>query len=118
MEVFIDFGFFELASAAVLALLSRWIFRQRVTATLFLVVSVAAPAGILLLPTSVHRVLVIAILAASIVSASALGMIVMYCPEAFDTATARALATAEKAFPRIARLKAFQRVRGLVAPRS
>jgi len=42
----------------------------------------------------------------------------IFCPEAFDTAPARALAAAEHAFPRMARFKAFQLVRALVAPRS
>lgn len=60
MEIFVDFGLFELVAAIGLAAFSRAIYSQRLLGIVFLVVSVAAPVILLIItPGSTQRMVAI-----------------------------------------------------------
>lgn len=52
MEVFVDFGLFELLAITGLAALGRVAYKRPVTRWLLIAISIAAPAGILFLATT------------------------------------------------------------------
>jgi hypothetical protein len=71
MEVFVDFGLFELAAAAGLWALARRLYGRKVTAALVLVVSVLAPAALVFMASSeVTRWLSVSALATALINAS------------------------------------------------
>ena len=71
MEVFVDFGLFELAAAAGIFSLARKIYARKATAAVFLAASVLSPAALVFLSSSEPlRWLSVSALATALVNAS------------------------------------------------
>lgn len=76
MEIFVDFGLFELLIAVGLASLSRKIFSGRLSGVLFLVFSALAPVALLLVArTELLRWLAVVCLVPALINVTALAVI-------------------------------------------
>lgn len=71
MEVFVDFGLFELVAALGLAALSRTIYSRKLAGLLFLVVSIAAPTALVIFASSsTQRWLAVVCLASALINSA------------------------------------------------
>ena len=71
MEIFIDFGLFELIAAIGLAALSRFVYSKKLLGIAFLVISLAAPAAMLVIcDTSKQRMVAVLCLATALTNAA------------------------------------------------
>lgn len=76
MEIFVDFGMFELLVALGLAAASRAVFRRRWTGALFLVWTVVAPAALLFVaPDELVRWIAVACLVPALVNVATIVML-------------------------------------------
>jgi len=76
MEVFFDFGLFELVAAVGLAAIARITYSQKNLAIAFLILSVVSPAGLLVLNLSpVQRWIAVVCLATALVNAGAIAAV-------------------------------------------
>ena len=75
MEVFVDLGVFELLTALSIGALSRAIYARKVLGSLFLLVSAAAPAALLILVSGFHRWIAAACLATALVNVAVIAAV-------------------------------------------
>jgi hypothetical protein len=108
MEVFVDFGLFELVGAAALLFVSRWIFRNRVTAFSFLAVAVGGPGALVVMSTDgLGRWLAVLSLTSAVICVSVLGTVLVKAPGLLDEVASGLLNQVTSSMPRF--LRRFRR---------
>lgn len=118
MEIFADFGLFEVIAAAALLVVVRWIFRTKTSSIAFLAVAVvSAVATMILAPEGVARWVAAVSLASTLIATSVLGAIVACTPGLLADVASGLLKQISTAAPRPVRSFAA-RVRGGRRPRS